>query len=376
MERAEKKKRKAARRAARLRAQNVKAGDKPRNGLRRHASVAGIVDAGQASANAMAGFTSSVTSILRNRSGTLSRRQRTASTADVEHGETVEMNALRTAKPTSTDGHGSPENAPVPSSPSRVGFSEPHHPESGPRDTSNSETSSTSATPSLHSPQSLGQLLSFPTTWLQIYFRKLARAHQEAARKQVLQRADIRSQVFDPHRNSTEVPTGAKSPRVGDEDGLGWGLGKFGIKEHQDGARRLQEARERLREERLLPTPTEEEPEAGPSRPRRPVEVEEVEAESGGEAGEVGPSGTAGDGVVERRGEGGENEEDWEDVDGTSSSSSGPGRGNKEKKKKGKQKEGEEPGGRRPGGAGGAGGSGWSWWGPLKQWRLSDRSTF
>ena len=411
MARAEKKKRKSARRAAKQRAQQRQArpGEaQSRPSLLRRASVAGIVDAGQASANAMAGFTSSVTSILRNRSGTLSRRHRRMSgPGDIEEGEAtgnnVEMEILgtgiiRTSPEGSGDGNDlndhrdshRPQSAPsTPSAPSRVEFSEPADRESRARDTSNSETSSTSATPSLHPPRTLGQLFSFPTTWLQVYLRKLQKAHQEAARKQVLQRVEIREQdaAGNHHaavtgRDPDEPSPGLEGLPLGDE-GAGWGLGSFGIKEHQESAKRLEEARTRMNEDRLLPSTGH--PHASSSSRR--------EAGTTAEDAQAGPSRHRQDNTG-RDGTGGlEGEDQWEDMEDTSgsgTSSSGDVQArdageNKGNSKKGKRKAGNDNNTREAGGddenngdRGGRGGAGssWSWWGPLKDWRLADRSAF
>ncbi|ORX38325.1 hypothetical protein BD324DRAFT_655690 [Kockovaella imperatae] len=431
MERAEKKKRKLARRAARQRA-NAAASGQTRQPLYRHSSFAGLVDAGQASAQAMVGFTSSVTSILRNRSGTLSRRHRTMSgQGDIENGEgAVELDNLGSS-PTAQHsislddnrGPGSVDNGHLPSSPSRVGFSTSRGQEPPTRlETSNSETSSTSATPSLHPPKSVGQLLSFPTTWLQIYMRRLTKAHQEAARKQVLQKADLRREVFEPHRAAAvgqetlsldaEIPSRpVVGPLSGEDDGVGWGLGRFGIKEHQESAKRLQEARERLQEERLLgstsagPSATrDEEPStAGPSKrskdpvqrvmgsnARRAGKGKKPHAEDVAGSESLLGSGLAGSPSAQRAPAPDADDPDgdgqWEDVDATaSSSSSSEPRGHKGKGKKPVSGNNRGGGGTGAGGGGGGGPSrggggsresGWSWWGPLKEWRLADRSSF
>ena len=177
------------------------------------------------------------------------------------------------------------------------------------------------------------------------------------------------------------------------DDGAGWGLGSFGIKEHQESAKRLEEARTRLNEDRLLPESTDAQASTGIGKRRdvganeRAVESEEIRA---------GPSRPRqGGGAADTR-EGAESrdgEDQWEDVEGTSGTSGTSSSGevqaardaaDKKRKNKGKRKagSGDEAGGGgaegigdRGGGGGGGGGGGtarggagssWSWWGPLK----------
>ena len=369
MERAEKKKRKNARKAARQRADKRQ----PRN---RATSLAGIVDAGHASANAMIGFTSSVAGILRNRKSTLVRRdtQRDESgNVDDEEQGAIEMGSIRQPSQAAQSG--------------RVGFSGTTPPGSrNNQQSTNSETSSTSATPSLHVPHTLGQLLSFPTTWLQVYLRRLRRAHEDAARTAAMQRVERRQAVFD-HRSrdlsAFERNVDERSPREGlaldaaraeaaivEGEGVGWGLGSFGIKEHRETARRLRAARERLQEDRLLGSTVEDAsaeepaqtPEAGGSSHDEPNQDQDPSTQAG-------PSRP-----TERRPE---EEGEWEDLDETSSSSDAKSRARKRKKDKGqgKWRAKKDESNDEEGGQGGRRG-GWSWWGPLKDWRLSDRSVF
>lgn len=441
MERAERKKRKAARRAARQRA--TERGE--RIPLRhRSSSLAGIVDAGQASANAMAGFTTSVTGILRNRSATLVRRSTTRSVPsdsrvrDVEEGldgranssPAIEMENLggrrsgdraSRAGTNGTNGTGRVEFTNTPTPPdSRTGAV---------MQSTNSETSSTSATPSLHTPRTFGQLMSFPINGLQVYLRRLRRAHEEAARQAALQRVERRQAVFESSRRESATGGGAhaEGPPVTnsaalaeaaliDGEGVGWGLGSFGIKEHRESAMRLQAARERLQEGQLLNTTREENEQlvqssreaavdaentgegtsAGPSTPLRsnqtaggqgrpelaPVVDSDTPGPSAGPSREPGRSRARQNQVRESDGE-------WEDLDETTSSSSG-GRFTWRKKdrkraNKGKRRS-DDAGGDAPAGRTGAAGEtgraeptmqgGWSWWGPLKEWRLNDRSAF
>ncbi|RSH82302.1 hypothetical protein EHS25_006012 [Saitozyma podzolica] len=289
MERAEKRKRKAAKRAARQRSTTqIRA---------RSASLAqNITDAPAA---ALSGLSNSVAGILRNRTSTLTRRRRSQSIAsgqpagDVEEG--IELESLGTGgRPRRTD---SPQSIQVQgrtsaqgpnqgqtSSQPHVEFSEGTVERAGLPST-NSETSSTSATPSLHAPRSVGQFLALPTIWLQIYLRRLRRAHENAATRQALERAELRQRVFaagsganggaglggrhgvsgngegvagdtDGGAGGGEGGAPLRAARaeaaVVEGDGIGWGLGSFGIKEQREGARRLAEAGQMMRQERLL----------------------------------------------------------------------------------------------------------------------------
>jgi hypothetical protein len=360
MERAEKKKKRLAKKASKQRSQ----AKLKRNGKDKESTTSRVGELGQASAVAMAGFTSSVQGILRGRNNTLTRRRASL------HGESgqgdIELDDIPRRRTTNTN-----TTAPTapPSGGAAVGFSASTHSGSQgrPHLSSNSETSSTSHTPSLHPPRTIGQFLSYPTTWLWVYTRQLRRAHEDAAKKQAIERAERRSKVFGEHVK--------ERPRTAvDEAEMGWGLGAFGIREHEEGERRLQEAGERLREDRLLPDGTGEgEPEPGrvdegdgeggdlstprtrvevgngdpgPStltaqaRARTPIEDEDRPAASRETTGQTMNN------RPRRRGE-----EDWTDVDDLSDTSS--------------SSDNEEGGGR-----------GWSWWGPLRKWRLADKSTF
>jgi hypothetical protein len=384
MERAERKKRKSARRAARLRAAE-------RPSLRNRASsIATIVDASHASATAMAGFTSSVAGILRNRTGTLSRRgtHRSNSRGDEEDGTTagIEMETLRrstqtpqpdtapvepTAATTDSTAAPAPVRAPTPGTTGRVGFSTPPDSRNGAtQQSTNSETSSTSATPSLHPPRTIGQLISFPTTWLQVYFRRLRKAHEDATRKVALEQVERRQQVFErrdreSRRDEIVLQAARAEAAVVDGENLGWGLGSFGIKEHRESAKRLQVARDRLQEDRLLgPSTTEE------------VEGEVTEGEDA--MPEAGPS-TRRVTVQDGPRRDGREESEWEDVEeDTGTSSSGDGRTGEAIMTTAARAPEVNVAEQRPGANGGntrREGS-WSWWGPLKDWRLNDRSTF
>ena len=368
MERAEKKKKRLAKKASKQRSQ----AKSKRNGKDKESTSSRVGELGQASAVAMAGFTSSVQGILRGRNNTLTRRRASlhgeSGQGDIELDDIPRRRTTNNSNTTTaTPNTGGTSGTAPPSGGAAVGFSASTHSGSQgrPHLSSNSETSSTSHTPSLHPPRTIGQFLSYPTTWLWVYTRQLRRAHEDAAKKQAIERAERRSKVFGEHVK--ERPRAAV-----DEAEMGWGLGAFGIREHEEGERRLQEAGERLREDRLLPDGAGEgeregvaEPEGeggdlsnartrmevgngdpGPStltaqarsRSRSPIEQPrpEVSRETTGQDRNR----------PRRRGE-----EDWTDVDDLSDTSS--------------SSDNEE-----------GGGKGWSWWGPLRKWRLADKSTF
>jgi len=387
MERAEKKKKRLAKKAAKQRSlAKSKRTNKDKD------STSGL---GQASAVAMAGFTSSVQGILRGRTNTLIRRRGSAHEGEGDRGESgrdieldnmprrpIRSNTAPTTPATRTGtrsgtGAGAPENSP------QVGFSASTHSGSQgrPHLSSNSETSSTSHTPSLNPPRTIGQFLSYPTTWLWVYLRQLRRAHEDAAKKQAIERAERRQKVFGEHVGTKErVGVGA------DEAEMGWGLGAFGIREHEEGERRLEEARGRLRSERLLPDGSGEgqvavETEEGgnrnevgdPGPSTLSASIRQVEAEAQAEARTSSDSArhratprpeasrettatSARPTTNRRRNRPGEEEwtdvdhdDDHDDSDDSDSSDNGDRRGR---------------------------GRGWSWWGPLRKWRLADRSTF
>lgn len=422
MQKAERKKRKAAKRAARLRSSNAL--------TKRTRTSSSTGEAPSAAANAVSSLGHSVTGILRNRSlrSNSGLRRRTSQTAnsgshmgDVEEG--IEMNTFgpgeipRTASPAATT--------------QRVEFTSNTDASRG-QPSTNSETSSTSQTPSLHPPRTVSQAFSFPTTWLLVYMRKLRHAHEDATKKQVLQRAELRQRVFvrdDPSSGASNQATGSSAARkgksvsivaptagdpaveepqegavrerrislaeLGAEEGVGWGLGSFGIKEHEASARRLREAGEIMRSERLL---GDEEraaqnadeavvlgAEAGPSmRPIRrvPVREEDPVADSDRQTGvpdpeiavnsdpaiaiagpSTSPVDTSGPDRSARNPSrsgpsrrGSRREDEWTDVESDSSSGDlTDSEGNNNNRTAGR---------------------GWSWWGPLKNLRRADRSQF
>ena len=449
MERAERKKRKAARRAAKQR--QLERQNTNRGGSNRGSSLA---DVRQASANAMAGFTTSVAGILRQRSTTTVRRVgRGGDEEDAvveSNGSAIEMTRIRsgTPSPDSVSGAGSGS---APGSGARVGFNTPSDTRTEPttnQQSTNSETSSTSQTPSLHPPQTFGQLVAYPATAIQLYLRRLRRAHEDAAKKKALQQVELRQQVFErrertrreeegltsddeahrPAKRTSKRQRASRSGALAGDDGVGWGLGSFGIKEHRESARRLAVARERLQEDRLLsdsqgddqvdqagrieasgsrnrsgsrrrgepprlgaPLPSTDPGGAAISRSGDDDDsVHGCDNEGGGDGGGGGVGARAGDTVL--------SEEEWEDIEEeraarerarpfmarTSSESVRPENPMEPRVSRDRQRDGDaeltesdsgettERGNRRDGDRA----AGWSWWGPLRDWRLSDRSVF
>ncbi|RXK36947.1 hypothetical protein M231_05780 [Tremella mesenterica] len=313
MERAERKKRQRAKRAA-----------KQRSSQRAHPP--------QPIHNSITTGISQFTSILRRRTSSLLRQQPPQPHVDPP----IEL-------------------ADLSSSPQRVTFS----PASTSVDRgvfSSVSDTSTSGTPSLHTPRNMGELLSFPIRWIYVYSRRLRRAHEEAAKREALAHAEIRQRVF------------SHTPQA---DETGWGLGQFGIREREESTRRLRRAGDLLREDRLLsPGGVNEEVEAldGAEFTERAMHASGTEQDVGegkqsivagerrntrrriGNGGEEQIGGTRDrDGQGEVR----DTEEEWEDI--TSSDNSQP------VPPPARQR-------RRP--------EGWSWWGPLRDWRLNDRSVF
>ncbi|WVQ72010.1 hypothetical protein IAR50_001554 [Cryptococcus sp. DSM 104548] len=354
MEKAERKKRKQAKAAARA----TRAIAKSRNGLggrTRTNSFAGLAD----------GFTTGVTSILRtSRAGTLTRRatMRRSTTDDIlaEEGALKEddLSSRRRPQTSNTPGEVIEEGEP------HVGFSQPSHEHTGEgsstnrhrQQSTNSETSSTSATPSLHAPRTVGEVFSYPSTWVVVYLRRLRRAHQEAAKKAAIERAEIRQRVFEQGDRSERGREGARlEAGVANGDDVGWGLGRFGVREHQESARRMREAGDILNEERLLG-------DTRRSGSRRRAEE--------GEEGDNPSRGPVRDGRETT-------DTEWEDLD--TSSDSNEVRGSRKGRRRWRRRRGhdnseDEPDDGQDSRRGQ--GSGWSWWGPLKDWRLNDRAVY
>lgn len=237
MERAIRKGRRAARHAHR---QDVIGGAGTANTAagRRAQTMAGMVKT--ASNSAVVGITTGFASILPSHSGSggsggdnlhrratarvVSPRDRDERGMDVEEGirEDIELGSLRLREP-----HG-PRT--VATEEGSAGRQQPP--------SSNSETSSTSRTPSLHPPRTAGELIIFPAIWLQVYFRRLRRAHEDAAHKSAVEQAERRKRV--PNMAGTVIPE------------EGWGLGAYGVREHAESARRVAEADRQIRANHLL----------------------------------------------------------------------------------------------------------------------------
>jgi hypothetical protein len=227
MERALRKRRKAARRAHR---RDVINSHTHGNAQKKHLSAKDVVKNGT---NAVVGFTSSLHHLVNSSGshgsgGSETRRRRHADPdrePDVEEGlEGIELGSVRIQEPVRSEGSGSGSGG-------------------GAHPSSNSETSSTSRTPSLHPPKTLSELVAYPTTWLQVYFRRLRKEHEEAARRRAVEQAQRRSRVPAIH--------GGQQPRVLDEPS-GWGLGAYGLREAEESTRRVQEANRQIRQEALL----------------------------------------------------------------------------------------------------------------------------
>ncbi|KAK8854613.1 hypothetical protein IAR55_003352 [Kwoniella newhampshirensis] len=392
MERAERKKRKQAKVASRARAAAARSNAKP-TANSPNTSVTGRLRAGSLAAGLADGFASGVTSILKNsRSGNLTRRQTARSYSNDEHRAeegslAIEMDDLARRRQTEDEQHVEFEasQAQGPSASDSNANSNSRTGGGTIRQSTNSETSSTSATPSLHPPTTLGQLFSYPTTWLAVYLRRLRKAHEEAAKSQALERAEKRQKVFseggEAARPDSVIGTSsgggpgiglAQAQRasarqeagvVSGED-VGWGLGRFGIRKHEESARRLRQAGEIMSDNRLL---------SGQVGESTPDEVVGESSRTGTMALAPETSGRTAAGLA---GDG-----DWEDIDSsndTSSSGAAAAARRKASNGKGKRKaEGQEQGERPDQPVDRTGqGSGWSWWGPLKEWRLNDRSLF
>lgn len=373
MERALRKRRKAARRAHR---RGVINGTAAPPQPKRHLSAKDVVKNGT---NAVVGFTSSLHHLVNSSgshgSGSETRRRRADPDRepDIEEGlEEIELGSVRIQEPLRSEGSGSGSAGAAQAS-------------------SNSETSSTSKTPSLHPPKTLSELVAYPTTWLQVYFRRLRKEHEEAARRRAVEQAQRRSRV--PAIHGTQ-------PRVLDlDEPAGWGLGAYGLREAEESTRRVQEANRQMRQEVLLRAADKDSDASGSeegdggSQYRRPSRHESTRSartsrsrrespergdRTSGDEGElrgidsrrtqdteytVGTSGQSElktEDEVEVIGELAERPEErgqWEDV----SSDEEP----RDRERPRRERDRERP--MNPG---------WSWWGPLREWRLVERNTY
>lgn len=332
--------------------------------------------AGSAAAGPSSTGGGSLARIRRNRRSARARRDEEEGITDGDEDvEAIELGAVRLTEPPRDN---ATENGSGQGSGGR-------HPQSS---NSNSETSSTSRTPSLHAPRSVAEFVAYPATWLQVYIRRLRKAHEEATRRRAVEQAERRARV----------PTMAASA----DDG--WGLGAFGVREHQESTWRLQEADRQLRVNRLLeegedgveeeggeedggrvkghrnsargsPLTSRRNSLAQPARSFR--ERERLEREtSGARASAQAPTPPR----MER------DETEWEDVESDSSQRrrrrsrslrsrvSGASLRESHRDSRGDRDDDDTPEDDSPRQE--AGGSSWSWWGPLREWRLQDRSTF
>lgn len=251
---------------------------------------------------------------------------------------------------------------------------------SGPGQAMSSSSQSSSdlsgSTPTtLHFPTTLTSAALFPFTLFNHYVSRLGRAHDEAAKRKVRERTE-RVRARDPM--AQEASAGAAGGRVG------WGLGEYGVREARDGEGRLREARRELRSGTLL---------------RAEDEGDELVEEEEDE-----------DGVLVRGGEGEAQADEggWVDEEivreptpRASTESSRPARrrvvlvdAEVRRRDSTDRERSRRRGSFRRGSRGAASEDdptsddassqvgmppvvgGWSWWGPLKRWRLQDRTTY
>lgn len=369
MERALRKRRKAARRAHR----HIVINNSPHT--KRHLSAKDVVKNGT---NAVVGFTSSLHHLVNSggshgsgpsEAATTARRRRPA--RDVEEGiEEIELGSVRIQEPVrgSADGSGSGEHRQPASS--------------------NSETSSTSRTPSLHPPKTFSEVVAYPTTWLQVYFRRLRREHEEAARKRAIEQAERRSRV--PAISAT-VPANLTV-----DEPTGWGLGAFGLREAEESTRRVQEANRQIRESELFGEQGEKDSDAsdasdsedggrgsrrgrlrqsdsghsmrnGSARTSRNNSMGAPGAERDSHDSSELKTDDEGDVVGELESEQPEERGQWEDVSSDEGEQGqGPDQGHVQEQGQARNRRRR----RQPLNPG------WSWWGPLREWRLVERNTY
>lgn len=170
---------------------------------------------------------------------------------------------------------------------------------------------------------------------------------------------------------------------LGQDEDLGWGLGSFGLREAAESERRLREARERVRGERLLrrrSTGDDQDDDddlgryrgdssaAGPS--RRMSEATDLDDLERGDG--------SGRGVVEhrrRQQHREEAEDEWIDEEILSDAPTPHARGGRRSPPlPGDSSAHDSP--PIPPANHGAGGQGWTWRGPIREWRLADRTTY
>ncbi|GMK54107.1 hypothetical protein CspeluHIS016_0106930 [Cutaneotrichosporon spelunceum] len=362
MERTLRKKRKAARRAH---AKHVMAAANEEERPRRQQTVTGAIKTGT---TAVVGFTTSLVHLRTSAGGSVPgsaasaagrlegsaaggsfsrmrirrprpRRDVEEGVSDGEGGEVIELGTIRLEEPPHQSEHS--------------GASGGRQQQSS---NSNSGTSSTSRTPSLHAPRSVGEFVAYPATWLQVYIRRLRKAHEEATRRRAVEQAERRARV----------------PNIATSADDGWGLGSFGVREHQESTWRLQEADRQLRVNALLDEEEakEEEEEEVVRQPRNSARGSARTSRRNSVAHprslrETREAQMQNSRVAEEHA----HDDDWEDV----TSDEGPRRRGSVRSRSSRVREVEqEEVAARPTAAG----SSWSWWGPLRDWRLQDRSTF
>ncbi len=286
-----------------------------------------------------------------------------------------------------------------------------------------SSSSTVSGTPL----ESVSGILGYPINFVLRWMRFLRLTHEKATTEKVIERVTRRNKAFE-RNNLNENENGERTPSTprrntgegltrtdlgliaqGNSQATGWGLGRRGVTEAQEGLRRMEEARRIQRGERLL-RPEEEtvrggrweendqedeeladvsdiERGEGPSRPRQARFESEAERERvlAAMMQEIKDE-RAEDGPVDRTvGRLNANDE-WIDEE-TIGPDGRPISRSRKTSKRGR--------GRRRGGGGGGGGettaggragapapeldgaqTGWTWWGPLRKWRLADRTTY
>jgi hypothetical protein len=359
MERTLRKRRKAARRAH---SRQVMATANEEEAPRRQQTVAGAIKTGT---NAVVGFTSSLAHLRKSAAG--SAPGSAASVAGAAEGSagggSLARMRIRRARPRRdveegiSDGEAGGEiielgtvrlEEPPPGQSEHSGGSGGRQPQSS---NSNSDTSSTSRTPSLHAPRSVAEFVAYPATWLQVYIRRLRKAHEDATRRRAVEQAERRARV----------------PNIAASADDGWGLGSFGIREHQESTWRLQEADRQLRANALLEEDEEDEDEVV-RQPRNSARESARTSRRNSVAHprsfrETREAQTQTTRVEEQADEG-----EWEDV----SDEEPVGRRDSARSRNSRREAARDEAPRRPQMTG----SSWSWWGPLRDWRLQDRSTF
>lgn len=284
--------------------------------------------------------------------------------------------------------------------------------------------------------ESVSGILGVPINFVLRWFRRLQSGHEEATKEQVIKRVQARNRAFKtggptgapgvpgtatPRRNSQiYLDVSGEGPGRegfsdhglviqdvlgGTDDNVGWGLGSFGMREAAEGERRLREVRERVRNERLL-RESDDSDDAdthhATSPRRRLSEIADIDELERGEGSGVVISRLPTPVTHARRME----EDEWEDEEiiatndpsGTAIMASRSRLGSNKVARSARigsmpTQTGSRTPSRRPpgdggdvseglpdspplGGEEGRAGRGWSWTGPMRKWRLADRSQF